>query len=355
MSQLIATRVSAARPSQIETHIQTITMCASDNLSTRVNSHRLPNFIGRVVRLVGKTLKVSRGYRAVWSAQIDKDVCWQIEGNIAMLEASDRGQVKVVLPEVCVAIWDFPFFMADFCFVVGAGSVTQRCFQRDPRACHRWHHNWIDGMHWPRFKPGWVSKDSPFQGGWTWIDSASIDMQLVDDMVELTFKPRFKNMFSWCYGSHAYFHLGDEILSKINMIHPKGLYLCSRNIVPVQVSKGMDCVYQIIMWYWYISRSLKARWKKNHPQNRQVMHEAHGFPKWWMIVETYCKIHIRVNCCGMRPDALGSCHIKILLRSSSSLLNRIVYFVQWCPSKSPASDLSPFVGAKCGLKSTGRI
>lgn len=177
-------------------------------------------------------------------------------------------------------------------------------------------------------------------------------MQLVDDMVELTFKPRFKNMFSWCYGSHAYFHLVDEILSKINMIHPKGLYLCSRQIVPVQVSKGMDCVYQIIMWYRYISRSLKAQWKKNHPQNRQVMHEAHGFPKWWMIAETYCKIHVHVNRCGMR---LGSCHIKILFRSSSSLLNRIVYFVQWCPSKSPASDLLPFVGAKCGLQSTGRI
>jgi hypothetical protein len=47
----------------------------SDNLSTRVNSHRLPNFIGRVVRLVGKTLKVSRGYRPVWSVPIDKDVC----------------------------------------------------------------------------------------------------------------------------------------------------------------------------------------------------------------------------------------------------------------------------------------
>jgi hypothetical protein len=101
--------------------------------------------------------------------------------------------------------------------------------------------------------------------GWTWIDSPSADMQLVDDMVELTFKPRFKNMFSWCYGSHAYFHLEDEILSKINMIHPKGLYLCSRRIVPVWVSEGMDFVYQIIMWYRYISRSLKARWKKKPP------------------------------------------------------------------------------------------
>jgi len=49
--------------------------------------------------------------------------------------------------------------------------------------------------------------------------------------------------------------------------------------------------------------------------------------------ETYFQIHIRVNCCGMRPDALGSCHIKMLFRSSSSLLNRILYFVQWCPSK----------------------
>src|ERR1700734_2523398 len=48
--------------------------------------------------------------------------------------------------------------------------------------------------------------------------------------------------------------------------------------------------------------------------------------------ETYCKIYIRVNCCGMRPDALGSYHIKMLFRSSSSLLNRILYFVQWCPS-----------------------
>jgi len=25
--------------------------------------------------------------------------------------------------------------------------------------------------------------------------------------------------------------------------------------------------------------------------------------------ETYCKIHIRVNRCGMRPDGLGSCHL----------------------------------------------
>ena len=52
----------------------------------------------------------------------------------------------------------------------------------------------------------------------------------------------------------------------------------------------------------------------------------------WIWVETYCKIHICVNCCGMRLDALGSCHIKMLFRSSSSLLNRILYFVQWCPS-----------------------
>jgi hypothetical protein len=72
-----------------------------------------------------------------------------------------------------------------------------------------------------------------------------------------------------------------------------------------------------------------------------------GFARIWMLsqvlfdkqcdqirAEIYRKIHIRVNCCGIPPDALGSCHIKMLFRSSSSLLNRILYFVQWCPSNS---------------------
>ncbi|KIM71022.1 hypothetical protein PILCRDRAFT_17480 [Piloderma croceum F 1598] len=106
----------------------------SDNLSTRVNSHRLPNFIGRVVRLVGKTLK--------------------IEGKIATLEASDQGQVKVVLPE---------------------GQSLKGTF------------NEILGR---------VIDDTTIEL-MVGIDLGSnLDMQLVDDMVELTFKRRFKNMFS---------------------------------------------------------------------------------------------------------------------------------------------------------------
>jgi len=44
--------------------------------------------------------------------------------------------------------------------------------------------------------------------------------------------------------------------------------------------------YHVIPSHWYISRLLKAQWKtKNHPQNRQVMHEAHGFPK---VVDDLC-------------------------------------------------------------------
>jgi hypothetical protein len=68
----------------------------------------------------------------------------------------------------------------------------------------------------------------------------------------------------------------------------------------------------------------------------------------WIQAETYFKIHICVNCWGMRPDALSSCHIKMLFRLSSSLLNQILYFVQWCPSNSAFSQFSYL---KCGCGS----
>src|ERR1700735_408106 len=44
-----------------------------------------------------------------------------------------------------------------------------------------------------------------------------------------------------------------------------------------------------------------------------------------MRAERYCKIQIRVNVCKMRSDAVGSCHIKILI-SKSTQPNRI-----FCP------------------------
>jgi len=43
------------------------------------------------------------------------------------VEASDQGQVKVVLPEVCVTIWHFPFLW-QFFVLLWCRSVTQGTF-----------------------------------------------------------------------------------------------------------------------------------------------------------------------------------------------------------------------------------
>ncbi|KIM71911.1 hypothetical protein PILCRDRAFT_830082 [Piloderma croceum F 1598] len=107
----------------------------TEHISTRVNSHRLAAYIGRTVRLVGKTLK--------------------IQGDTAIVEASDGGQVEIRLPKD-------PPLTGTYNEIIG---------------------NVIDGSTVKMLMC---------------IDLGSdLDMKLVDDMVELTHDPKFhEKMFT---------------------------------------------------------------------------------------------------------------------------------------------------------------
>jgi len=70
----------------------------TEHISTRVNSHRLAAYIGRTIRLVGKTLKVSKFLH--FSARHLFHRTRQIQGDTAIVEASDGGQVEIRLPKV---------------------------------------------------------------------------------------------------------------------------------------------------------------------------------------------------------------------------------------------------------------
>ncbi|KAH7923092.1 replication factor A protein 3 [Leucogyrophana mollusca] len=104
-----------------------------DHLSSRVNSARLPQFVGQTVRLACKVLR--------------------FQADTAIVEASDGGQVEIRLPK------DHNM-AATYVEVIGtvldATSIKML---------------------------GCVNLDG------------ELDMKLVNDVVELTFDPRFRKMF----------------------------------------------------------------------------------------------------------------------------------------------------------------
>lgn len=73
---------------------------STDQVSTRVNSAKLPNFRGQTVRLACKPLNVSR--EKILTRQLLTGVL-QKAGDILIVEASDGGQVNVVLVGVRIA------------------------------------------------------------------------------------------------------------------------------------------------------------------------------------------------------------------------------------------------------------
>ncbi|KAI9569965.1 replication factor A protein 3 [Boletus coccyginus] len=107
----------------------------SDHQSPRVNAARLPNFAGRIVRLPCKVLSQQTGS--------------------ALVEACDGGQVEIRMNETDRLDGTFVEIVGH---VVGDSAIKLlRCLNLD--------------------------------------SDKELDMKLVNDVVELTFDPRFKKMF----------------------------------------------------------------------------------------------------------------------------------------------------------------
>ena len=70
---------------------------ATNEISPRVNSARLPDYKGRAVRLVGEVVKVchafSRSFTRIYTSFFQNDE----SSGIAILKASDGGEVRIKL------------------------------------------------------------------------------------------------------------------------------------------------------------------------------------------------------------------------------------------------------------------
>ena len=74
----------------------------AEHVSPRVNSARLPDFNGRIVRLTGKVIRVSRAQKAPQSISNDQRALLKQNdaSSEAIVVASDGGEVRVLLSAV---------------------------------------------------------------------------------------------------------------------------------------------------------------------------------------------------------------------------------------------------------------